>query len=193
MMKNSHPTIPQVHDKKKIYTACDIKRADHARLFHNITVQQIKQILHAVDNKILQNLPIVQEDIGMSEDTYEPSIPHLKGKTARHKIEHVEPVKITSVPKTTLDDYKEVNICCDLMHINGIGLPNIISRHIMFSTEIMIKNKNNNNSVDGIMQAHRLYLQHELKIIYMHADSKLKVLCREMTDIDIKMNCSSKN
>ena len=141
MVNNSHSPIQKVQEKKKRYTSCDIKWADCERRFQNITGHPIKRILHAVDNKILQNLPILREDIRMSEDIYEPSIPHLKVKTVRHKIQHVEPVKIKSVPKNILDKYKEVTICCDLMHTNGIGFPNTISRHIMFATGSMIKNR----------------------------------------------------
>ena len=59
----------------------------------------------------------------------------------RHKIQYVEPVKIKSVPKTILDKYKEVNICCDLIHINGIGFLNAILRHIIFATGIMTKKR----------------------------------------------------
>ena len=46
----------------------------------------------------------------MAEDIYGPSILHLKVKTVRRKVQHVEPVKITNVPKTILDKYKEVTI-----------------------------------------------------------------------------------
>ena len=63
----------------------------------------IKRIPHAVDNNILQNLTILQEDVRMAEDIYGPRIPHLKVKKVRRKIQHVDPVKITSVPKTILD------------------------------------------------------------------------------------------
>ena len=66
--------------------------------------------------------------------TYGLIIPHLKDKTVRRKVQHMEPVKITSVPKTILDKYKDVTICCDLMHINGIYFLNNISLQIMFST-----------------------------------------------------------
>ena len=76
----------------------------------------------------------------MDEDIYGPSIPHLKVKTVRRKVQHVDPVKIKNVPKTILDKYKEVTICCDLMYINGIGFLITISRHIMFATGSMIKN-----------------------------------------------------
>ena len=99
-----------MQDKKKRSTTRDIKRADRARRFQHITGQPIKRILHSVDNNIPQNLPILQEDVRMAEDIYGPSIPHLKVKTVRRKVQHVEPAKIKIVPKTILDKYKEVTI-----------------------------------------------------------------------------------
>ena len=59
MVKNSYLPIPQVHSKKKLYNYCDIKRSDRARQFQYITDQPIKEIIYAVDNNILQNLPIL--------------------------------------------------------------------------------------------------------------------------------------
>ena len=73
----------------------------------------------------------------MAEGIYGASIPHLKGRIARSKIQHVEPVKITSVPKKILDKYKDVTIFCDLIQINGICFLNTISRNIMFATGLL--------------------------------------------------------
>ena len=101
---------PQVQDKKERFTARNIKWADRARQFQHITGQPVKQIIHAVDNNILKNLPILREDVRMAENIYGPSITDLKVKPVRRKIHHVEPVKITSVPKTILDKYKKVAI-----------------------------------------------------------------------------------
>ena len=103
MVNDLHSPIPQVQDNKKGYTARNIKRANRVRRFQYITGQLTEQILHAINNKILQKFPILREDVRMVEYVYGPSIPHLKGKPVLRKIQYVEPVKIISVPKTILD------------------------------------------------------------------------------------------
>ena len=127
-------------EKKKQYTSHDVKRADRARKFQNISDQPVKQILHAVDNNILQNLPIPGEDFGMAEEIYGPRMPHLKGKTVHHKVQHVETIIVSNKPKGILDRHMNFTLCCDLMNINGIRLLNNISRHILFDTGSIIKN-----------------------------------------------------
>ena len=61
-----------------------------------------KYILHAIDNKILQNLSILREDVEMAEDIYGPSVPHFQGKTVHHSIHNMEPVMVQSVPRPPL-------------------------------------------------------------------------------------------
>ena len=89
MVNDSHSLIPQVEGKKKQYTSRDLNMDDRARLFQNITSQQMKWILLSVDNNILQNLPILREFVGIVDDIYGPSVPHLQCKTFRHKIHHL--------------------------------------------------------------------------------------------------------
>ena len=77
----------------------------------------------------------------MAEYIYGTSVPHLKGNTVCHKVQHVKPIMVPNIPKGNLDIYKKVSLCCELMYINVIGLLNTISRQIMFATVIMIKNR----------------------------------------------------
>ena len=98
MVNDSHYPIPQLEENKKLYTARDINRVDCARKLQNITVQPIKQTLHSVDNKILHNLSIFWEDVGMDEDIYGPSVPYFQGKIVCHNIKHVEPMMVPNVP-----------------------------------------------------------------------------------------------
>ena len=90
----------------------------------------------------------------------------------------MEPVKITIVPKTILDKYKEVAICFELMHINVIGFLNTISKHIMFATGSMIKNQKIENIADVITQVHKLYLQRGFKITHMYTDCEFEPLSK---------------
>ena len=128
----------------------------------------------------------------MAEDIYGPSIPNIKGNTVRCKVQHVEPIKIKNVPKNILDKYKEVTICCDLMHINGIGLLVTISRHIIFATGSMIKKRKVEHIVDGITQVHKVYLKRGFKITHMHTDCELEPIRKEMTALGITLNYASK-
>ena len=139
MVNDSRSPIPQVQEKKKWYTARDVKRYDHVRRLHHTTGQLINRILNAVDNNMLQNLPTLQEDVRMAEDIYGPSVTHLQGEKVRHKIHHVEPIMVPKFPKVILHKYKKVTLCCDLMQIDGISFLNTKIQHIIFLQELWLK------------------------------------------------------
>ena len=80
MVNNPRSPIPQVEEKKKQCTACDVKRAYRARRFQKITDQPRNKVLHAVDSYILKNLPILWENVKMNEHIYGPSVPYFQGK-----------------------------------------------------------------------------------------------------------------
>ena len=97
------------------------------RININESGKPVKQILHAVDNNILQSIPILREDVRMDEDIYGPSVPHFQVKTVRHKFQHVEPIIVPNFPNGILDIYKKVYFFCDLICMNSIGFLNTIS------------------------------------------------------------------
>ena len=66
IVNDSRYPIIKMEEKKKQYTTRDVKRDDLARQFQNITFQPVKWRIHAVDNNILHNLPIMQEDVMMT-------------------------------------------------------------------------------------------------------------------------------
>ena len=192
MVNDSLSPIPQVDEKKKRYTAHDLKRTDRARWLQNIIGQPIKRILNAVDDSVMQNLPILREDVGTYGSIYGTSVPHLQDKTVLHKIEHAEPVMLIIVLKEILEKYNKITLCCDLIHINIIGFLNTISQHTMFDTRIIIKNLKIKNIEYGIKEVHKIYLQRDFKSTHIHAGSDFEPLCTEMSDLGISLNCLSK-
>ena len=165
---------------------------DCTRQFQHISSQPMKIILHAVDNNILQNFPILREYFGITEDIYGTSVSHLQGQAVRQKVQYVEPIIVSNDPKFILDRYKNVTLCCYLMHINGIGFINTTSRHIIFATGSMIKNQKLNNIEDGINQVNKLCLKRGFKITLIHSDSEIEPLRPEMAYLGIYINCVSK-
>ena len=77
MVNDSRSPIPHVEEKKKLYTAWDVKKSNHAIQFQHINNQPINRILNEVDNNILKNLPILRGDVGMYEEIYGPIVTHF--------------------------------------------------------------------------------------------------------------------
>ena len=171
MVNDSLSPILKVGENKKNYADRDINRDDGARRFYHITGRPVNIILHVTNNNILQNLPILWEDVGVDEVIYGSSVPHLQGRTFRHKVHHVKPIIVQNFRKGILDIYKKVTIYCQLMQINGIVLLNTLFQHIMFSTVIIIKNRTVNNIKDIIIQVNKLYLQCSFKTTRIDDDS----------------------
>ena len=92
----------------------------------------MKQILNEFDNNILQNIPILREDILMAEDIYGPSFPYFQGKN------HVGDIIVSNSPEGIIDKYTNITLYCDHIHVNGIGFLNNIFLHILFSTWSLI-------------------------------------------------------
>ena len=57
-----------------------------------------------------------------------------------------------------------------------IGFLNTISRHIMFATGSMIKNRKFEHIAYGITLVHKLYLQLGFKITHMHTNFEFELL-----------------
>ena len=134
--------------------------------------QPLKRKLHSVDNTVLHNIPILWDDVLIAEDIYEPSVPHLQGKKFHHKFQNVDPIIVPNYPTGVLDRYTNVTLWYKLMHINGIGLLNKISWHIMFDMGTMIKCIKVKNIEHGIKQVNKIYLQPGFKITCIHSDGE---------------------
>ena len=98
-------------------------------------------MLHAVDNRIIQNCPATREDINMAEVIYGPSVPHLQGKTVRQKVKHVKLVVLSKLLQDIIDKYKRVILCYDPLHINGLDFLNTFLGGILFGTNSLVKNR----------------------------------------------------
>ena len=153
------------------YTAHDINRNDCARLFQYITGQPVKQILHAVDNNILQNFPILREDVRMAEYIYVPQCDTFERQKSLPQSPACGAYHSSNFPLGVFYRYKNTTLCFDIIHINGTVFLNTIYQHILLSTGIIIKNLKVKNIYGGIKQVNDMYLQRGVKITRIHSGS----------------------
>ena len=106
MVNDSRSSIQKLEEKNKPHTTHNVKSSDLERWFQHITGQPVKWILNTVGNNILQNLPILWEDVRMFEDIYGPNVWHFQGETVCLKVQHVELIIVPNLPKGILDRYK---------------------------------------------------------------------------------------
>ena len=121
-MMDSTALVTTVDGNKENYTNAEVSRAYVARkLQTSIGRPSTRTFIHIVNNNLLPNCPVTKRDIMAAEDIFGPDLGSLKGKTTRrapHKVN--TDITYTTLPKQVHERYKEVTICGDVMHVNGI-------------------------------------------------------------------------
>ena len=139
-------------------------------------------MLHAVDKNFIKYFPITIEDINMTEDIYGTTVLHLQGKTVHQKVKHYKMVIVSKPPQYIIN----------LIHINGLAFLYTASLCIIFSTGNFIKKRTINTIESVIKWVNTLYLQRELKIIWLHADGEFDPLWPKVTTLWINLDTTSK-
>ena len=123
----------------------------------------------------------------MSEKIYGTDVFALKGKTTRSK------------PKLTIQDYIEIpselksahqgiNLCADLMYIQGIIFLVTVSKNIKFITIKCIPSQSKSLLCEAFDQTFRVYNKAGFRIDTIYVDPEFKVLEHVFIDNDITMN-----
>eukprot|EP00536_Pseudo-nitzschia_multiseries_P002311 jgi/Psemu1/5275/gm1.5275_g len=125
-------TITTEDGTKDCYSNVDIKRVEKAKRLHEIMgFPSTKELLHMVDNNLIQKCTVTRRDISMAYDIYGVNTNIVKGKTVRHQPQHVHE-DITPVFPSILMHYKNVSLVIDVYLINGIKFFCMISWHIRY-------------------------------------------------------------
>ena len=117
----------------------------------------------------------------MCEDIYGPNIYVLKGKSVRTKPKVVLNDYIEVPPKIKIRN-KDVELCADILYIQGIPFLATISKHIKFLTIIPIASRSKALLCDAFDQTFRIYNTAGFQISKLHVDPEFKVLEDVMTD-----------
>ena len=72
-----------------------------------------------VHEKLIANCPVTITDVQNAYHFFGPDLAGLRGKTVRHKPEHIA-VDYVAIPCDFLDRHRNVTVTADLMFVNGL-------------------------------------------------------------------------
>ena len=126
--------ITTVTENKQKYSQNDVKRADGVRALQKVIGHPTaKQLSYLLDHHLIPNSPFTSHDVRRAEQIYGPDLGNLKGKTTRRNPPTVDQI-MQQCPDTIIEQYGNIMLSADVMHVNGIPFFVTWSHHIHFGT-----------------------------------------------------------
>ena len=183
--------MESVEENKEFYTERQVEKAKLARkLYHAIGNPSLKDYKAIIRMNMIRNCPVTEEDINIAEKIFGKDISTLKGKSVR-----TTPVPVVKdyikIPKAIMEKHQDVELCADIMFIQGLAFLTTISKRIKYRTIEFIEKRNEKVLNKGFDNVFRIYNKAGFRITELHVDPEFKFLKEVMKDIDIELNCSS--
>jgi hypothetical protein len=183
--------INTVADNKANYTARSYKQALVARKLQNVIGHpSLVSYVDIVNNNLIKNCPINGEDVLAAEDILGTNLDSLKGKTVRHGGIHVR-TEHHVVPRSIMDQHRDVTICIDIMFVNQIPFLVTISRAIKFGTVEVLKNRKHPTILQAIKNVNALYKNRGFRLMTGHTDNEFEPMRGNLLDLGIELNVVS--
>ena len=122
--------VSTIAENKSRFTNEEVSRAEKARFIQKVIGRpSTKDFIRFVTRNQLPNCPVTTADIVNAETIFGPDTGSLKGKTVRQAPPKVR-IHRSLLPPDDLIRLRDVTLCFDLMHVNGIPFFISMSRKI---------------------------------------------------------------
>ncbi len=188
-LTNEVTMVNTVSENEKEWSPRQVARAKKARRLHqNIGTPSICDCKAVVQANMIKNCPVTMEDIKIAEQICSPAVNVLKGKTTRKK-----PAPVVNdcieVPKSLWMKHQGVELCADLMFVQGVIFLVTVSKHIKFVTVRCIPSKTIEELCKKAFDdTFRVHNHCDFRIDVVHADQEFKKIENELLLNDIELN-----
>ena len=187
-MESNH-LVTTVSENRMNFTERQFQRAKRARkLYHIIGTPTVDDFKCLLRMNAIGNCPVTVEDVNIAEQIFGPDIGSLKGKSTRPNTTPATNNNI-QIPKEIMEKHKEVELCIDIMYVNGIAFLTSIDKTIRYRAVIPLENRLKTQLYKAIDKITRLYNGAGISITVIHIDGEFKNLMDEVKDeMNITMN-----
>jgi hypothetical protein len=187
--------VATVAENKSKYTNEDYSRAVVARQLYKILNRpSLKDYLHIVRRNELPNCPITTADIMRAWSIFGPDdVGALKGKTVRHRPHKVRDVITHHIPRGIIQEYKELTIAGDILHVNGQPLIITMTRKLRFASVEELPSRANSHMIKHFKQLQQLMESSGFRIRVALLDREFEPLRGALAAIGIELNTTGEN
>jgi hypothetical protein len=120
-----------VKEESAHFSAIDCRRAAKVRdLQETLACPSDFDLANAIEHNIIGNNPSTRRDIRIAKKIFGPDVPAMKGKTVKRKSKMPREDDISDIPPMIIQEYSDVHLSIDIMHVNDIIFLISYSQHI---------------------------------------------------------------
>ena len=119
-----------------------------------------------VRSHLIWNCPVTIEDVRIAEKVFGKDIATLKGKSVRTK-PTTTVTDVIDVPKALRREHRHVELCVDIMYIQGMTFLTTISKKICYRTIEFIPDRSVNSLCKALDTVFRIYNMNDYVIVRM--------------------------
>ena len=159
------------------------KRADRAQaLLYVMAAPTYLDLQHLIRASLIQDNPVTEHNVKITQQIYRPEMPVLKGKSTRSKPASVHTTDYIQVPKKLLKVHKDVHLYMDIMHANGIPFLISILGSLMFRYLVCIKNCLSRELYLKLDTIFHDYSNTRYAITHLHTDNQFQPLLAPISE-----------
>ena len=187
--KNDTSLVEIVAENRSNFTTQQFERAKIARkLYHNVGAPSIENFKKLIQMNAIKNCPVTINDIKIAEQIFGKDISTIKGKTVR-KTPKVIVNDTIEIPKELVMKHHNIEICMDVMFINGQPMLTTIDKTIKFCAVVPIDSRVHSEYFRAIDVVLRHYNKGGFIVRKIHCDIEFKPMSNKVSNnLDIEMN-----
>ena len=180
--------LQTVEDNKSKFSAREVEAADKARALYRMVGRpsQVK-FEELIAKNLIVNCPITVADAKRAAIIYGPDPAFLKGKATKQKPSRVNVTAPLEIPRHIADHHRDVVMCADVFHVQGLMFLHTISRKLNFRTVALIPSREKLVLLEELNAVIELYHNRTFRITDVHADNEFECLRQELAQIRLNI------
>jgi Reverse transcriptase (RNA-dependent DNA polymerase)/Zinc knuckle len=184
--------VNTVNDNQYKYSTKSYSQAVLARKLQKVIGRpNTRDFIRILNTNALPNSPVTYHDVIAAENIFGPDIGSLKGKTTRQTPDTVEINKI-AMPLDIYEQYRNMVVAGDIMHVNGMIFLVTISRHLRFATTELLKNQRNETILRAIKNVINIYKEGSFQVTDLLMDGQFEGLKNELSGLGVRLNITGR-